>query len=402
MIELRKFLTPTPYWLGRLGVFFYKVLVWLFIGAIIGSFVAQIQGFMPIWFIFVHIFGSIALGWLFTLVFFLYIDRKQSLVLEHDRGHGSSNAAPARIDTIRFGGMRMMETRDLMIIETTVFSQFEAPYQTTVHQFMSADEVDQLRESDIISFYEDKHDRGYGIITPNLPDGIIRADFKIFKANKVYPERRKMGLLLLIGRNTNMFTQSISFMLIMAIFSVGFLLPYIVSGNVDWLRLKIKHFPQKLIFQDKGNFNSEEFKKAYDKAIEYIGDQRIESLLFYKDFTHVTIELADKPGHLQSITIRGNSVERNFISWTIDDQDRLFTLEPVRYNVLKKALDDAAIDHKVKDIMYIGFRKGRRWGTRDRRIPTDYTQNYMDIHIVFEGGNESLHYNGETGKRLPK
>lgn len=392
---------PVPYWLERFGIFFYKALTWLFLGAVIGSFVAEMQGFMPIWFIVVHILGAIGLGWIFGLLFFWYIDRKRSLILPPDQGYGSNTAAPARIDSIQFGGIRMLETRELMIIKVTVFSRSKERYQTSVRQFMTAEDIGQLHEGAIITFYEDPYDHGYGMVSHTLPAGEIGADVKTFKANKVYPERRKIGLWLLVGRNPNVFTRSVSFMLIFALFGIGFLSPYIVTGNVDWLRLRMKYLPQKLIFQNKGNFNPEAFKKAYDKAVSYIGDRRIESLLFYKGFTAVRIEQADKSGYLQSATIRGNSAETHFIPSTTDDQDRLFTLESIRYDLLEKALDDAAKDHHIKDVMYIGFRKDRRWGTRDARIPPDYTQLYLDIHIVFEGGEKSLDYNGETGERLP-
>src|SRR5690606_3462123 len=148
----------------------------------------------------------------------------------------------------------------------------------------------------------------------------------------------------------------------------------------------ITYFPQKLIFRYKGNFNPEAFKKTYDKAIEYIGDRRIESLLFYKDFTDIRAENADKPGYVGHTIIRGNSVEEGIMSLMTADQDRLFTVESVRYDLFKKALDDAATDHHIEDIMYIGIRKGIRWGTRDGRIPPDYTQDHVDIHIVFKGG----------------
>src|SRR5690606_23349479 len=114
---------------------------------------------------------------------------------------------------------------------------------------------------------------------------------------------------LLVGRNPNVFTRSVSMALIFAIFAVGFLSPYRVTGNMDWLRLRMTYFPQKLIFQYKGNFNPEAFSKAYDKAIEYIGDRRVESLLFYKDFTAVRAEDPDKPGFIAHTTITANSVE---------------------------------------------------------------------------------------------
>lgn len=403
MTELTK-KTQQPgvaYWLERLGVLSYKGLVWLFLGAVVGAFVAQMQGFMPMWFIVLHILGSIGVGWILGLLFFRYTDRKRSLTLAQAQGYGSSRTALARIDSVQFGGVRMLEARDLMIIEVTVFSSSGEPYQTTVRQFMTVEDTNQLREGAIITFYEDRYDHGYGMVSPVVPAEEIRADVKTYKANKVYPERRKTGLWLLVGRNPNLFTRSVSFMLIFALFGAGFLSPYIATGNVDWLRLSIKYLPQKLIFQGKGNFNPEAFKKAYGKAIAYIGDQRIESLLFYKSFTAVRVEQADNPGRFRSATIRGNSVGAHFMPSTTDDPERLFTTESVRYDLLKKALDDAAKDHNMEDILYIGVRKGIRWGSRTVPIPPDYTQYYVDIHIVFEGGKTSLDYHGKTGERLP-
>lgn len=378
--------------LERFGIFCYKALVWLFLGVVIGSFVATMQGFMPVWFIVVHVLGSIGLGWLFGMLFFRYTDRKRARALTQ----ASGLAVPARIDSIQFGGVRMMETRELTVIRVTVFRRSSAPYQTTVRQFMTAEDLDQLQEGSLVTFFEDPHDHGYGMVSPTLPTGEIPADIKTFQADKVYPERRKTGLWLLVGRNPNKVARSVSFILIFVLFGIGFLSPYAITGNVDWLRLRITYFPQKLIFQDKGNFNPEVFKKAYDKAVAYIGDRRIESLLFYKDFTDVRIERTDKPGRLRSATIRGNSVGTHFMPSSTDDQDRLFTLESVRYDILKKALDDAAKDHDIEDIMYIGFRKDIRWS-----MPVPRRQRYVDIHIVFEGGETSLDYNGETGERLP-
>jgi hypothetical protein len=381
--------------LERFGIFCYKVLVWLFLGVVIGLFVAQLQGFMPIWFIAVHVLGAIGLGWLFIVLLFRYIDRKRARALAQDQAHASSYAAPARIDLIQFGGVRMMETRELTIIQVTVFPRSNAPYQTTVRQFMTAEDLDQLQEGALVTFNEDPDDGGYGTVLPVRPTGEIRTDIGTFKAVKIYPERRRTGLWLLVGRNPNCVTRSVSYILIFALFGIGFLSPYVITGNVDWLWLRMKYFPQKLIFQDKGNFNPEAFNKAYDKAIAYIGDRRIESLLFYKDFTAVNVERTDKAGHLRRATIRGNSVEAYFMPSSPEDQDRLFTAELVRYDVLKKALDDAAKDYDIEDIMYIGFRKDLRWSMPVPR------ERYVDVHIVFEGGETSLDYNGETGERLP-
>ena len=389
--------------LERLGVFLYKGLVWLFLGVVTGTFIAQMQGFLPLLFIVVYVLGSIGLGAVFALLFIRYTDRKSSRISEIDQVYEAGSEAPARIDSIHFGGVRLLEARDLMIIRVTVFSRYREPYQTTVRQFMTAADLEQLESGDgLVIFYEDAHDPGYGTVLPKAPAAGIRADYKSFRAEKIYPERHKTGLLLLVGRNPNVLTRSASFVLISALFGFGFLSPYVVTGNLDWLRLRIEHFPQKLIFQGKGNFNPEAFKRAYDKAIEHIGDQRIESLLFYKDFTNVRVERTDKPGYFGNVTIRGNSVGAHFMTSRTDDQDRLFTADSIQYDLFKKALDDAATDHKIQNIMYIGVRKGIRWGTRDGRIPPDYKQDHIDIHIVFEGGNTSLHYNGETGERLPR
>jgi len=387
----------------RFGVFLYKVLVWLFLGVVTGTLVAQMQGFLPLLFIVVYVLGSIGLGAVFVILFIRYTDHKASRISEVNRAYGADSGVPARIDRIHFGGVRLLETRDLMIIRVTVFSRYREPYQTTVRQFMTADDLEELdRRDELVTFYEDAHDPGYGTVSLKEPAAAIRTDYKTFRAEKVYPERLKTGLLLLVGHNPNVLTRSASFVLIFVLFGFGFLSPYVVTGNLDWLRLRIKHFPQKLIFQGKGNFNPEAFKKAYDKAIEYIGDQRIESLLFYKDFTDVRIERTDKPGYFGKVTIRGNFVGAHFMTSMADDQNRLFTADSIRYDLFKKALDDAATDHKIQDIMYIGARKGIRWGTRDGRIPPDYKQDHIDIHIVFRGGNTSLHYNGETGERLPR
>lgn len=390
-----------PYGVERLGIFTYKVLVWYFLGIVIGSFVAQLQGFMPIWFIVVHILSSIALGWVFGLVYLGYIDHKARLSAVGPT-YGANSAVPARLDRIHYAGIRMMEKRDLMVIEVTVFPGSSKPYQTTIRQFMTAEQLDQLDEGAMIAFYEDAHDPGYGTISPELPVGELRTDMKTLKAGTIYPERRKTGLLLLVGRNPSVFTRSVSLVLIFALFGFGFLSPFMVTGNVDWLRLRMTHFPQKLVFRHKGNFNPEAFRKTYDKAIEYIGDRRIESLLFYKDFTAVRAEDPDKPGYIAHATIRGNSVREGGLSLMKGEPGRLFTVDSVRFDLLRKALDDVATDHDVEDIMYMGVRKGIRWGTRDGRIPPDYKQNHIDIHVVFNGGRVSLDYHGETGVRLPK
>src|SRR5690606_33503816 len=174
--------------LERFGIFCYKAVVWLFLGVVIGSFVAEIQGFMPIWFIAVHVLGAIGLGWLFSVLLFRYLDRKRARALAQDRARASSHAAPARVDSIQFGGVRMMETRELTIIQVTVFPTSNAPYQTTVRQFMTAEDLDQLQVGALVTFCEDPDDGGYGTVLPVRPTGAIRKEIGTCKAVKSYSE----------------------------------------------------------------------------------------------------------------------------------------------------------------------------------------------------------------------
>lgn len=88
----------------RFGIFCYKALVWLFFGVIVGSLVAQIQGFLPIWFIHVYILGTIGLGWLFIVLLFHYTDRKHARASANDLVYASGHTASARVDSIQFDG----------------------------------------------------------------------------------------------------------------------------------------------------------------------------------------------------------------------------------------------------------------------------------------------------------
>ena len=403
MITERK-TRPLWYRLDKLAVFTYKIIVWFFLGIIAGSFLAMMQGLLGYWFIPVNILGTIVIGAALCIVFIRYTERRAERTADRAlQGHG--RAVPARIDRADFAGIRMMETHELLSVTCTVFPPEGAPYQTTVRQFFTIDERERLEllaGQTTVTFYEDPYDRGYGTLSAEeasegLPDGVQDTE-----AHQVYPERRGRGLLLLVGRTATAWTRTVSMALIVALVGFGFFSPYIVTGNVGFLRMRVKYFPQRLIFQYKGNYNPDAFKMAFDRAREYIGDRRIESLLFYKDMTHVGIEMADKPGYTQTMNIRGNSVLGPYLSSMEADTARLFTLDDVRYDLLQKALDDVATDHDVSDIGYIGVRKDIRWGTRDGRVKPDYDRYHTDIHVVFWGGDESLNYHGETGERMEK
>ncbi|RQP12712.1 MAG: hypothetical protein EAS52_20305, partial [Parapedobacter sp.] len=237
-------------------------------------------------------------------------------------------------------------------------------------------------------------------LTP--PTGELLTGETTAQATKIYPERGKRSFFPLIGRNSSMLSRLVNMVLIFALFCFGFLSPFMLTGNVDWLGLRVTYFPQKLVFQYKGNFNAEPFKKAYAKAMSYIGNRQVESLLFYKDYTVIMVEDPDKPGYIEHAIIRGNSVEKGILSSMTSDPDRLFTVDSVNLELLQKVLEDVATDHNIEDIFYIGVRSDTRWGTRDGRIPPDYKQNHVDIHVLFHPDSESLHYHGETGVRFPR
>jgi len=399
MTKLRNW--AIPYRLERFGIFIYKVLLWPALGLVIGLFTAEMLGFISAWLLFVFIPGSIGLAWLFVWGFIGYTDRKAQTATS-DLASDGKNAFPARIDSVDHGGVRLMEKRDLLVIKMTVFPKFKPPFQTTIRQFMTAEQIEQLQEQHVVTFFEDSHNPGYGRMSLAQPAGELLIDDPAFQATKIYPERRKSSFLPLIGRKLNLLTRSVNMVLIFALFGFGFISPFMVTGNVDWLRLSVIYFPQKLVFQYKGNFNAEAFRKAYAKAMAYIGDRRVESLLFYKDYTNVRVEAPDKPGYIEHAIIRGNSEEEGILSLTTSESDRLFTVDSVSFELLQKVLDDVSTDHNIEDIFYIGVRRDTRWGTRDGRIPPDYKQNHVDIHVLFRPDSESLHYHGETGVRLPR
>ena len=304
-------------------------------------------------------------------VFVGYTDHKARTATS-DMASDRTNVSAARIDSVDHGGIRLMEEQNLLVIRMTVFSKFKPPFQTTIRQFMTAEQIERLQELPVVTFYEDTHNPGSGTISLTPPTGELLTGETTAQATKIYPERSKYSFLPLIGRNSSMLTRLVNMVLIFALFGFGFLSPFMVTGNVDWLRLRVTYFPQKLVFQYKGNFNTEAFGKAYTKAMAYIGDRRVESLLFYKDYTNISVENLDKPGYIEHAIIRGNSVEKGILSLTTSEPDRLFTVDSVSFELLRKVLDDVSTDHNIEDIFYIGVRRDTRWGTWDGCIPPDY------------------------------
>src|SRR5690606_40777689 len=126
------------------------------------------------------------------------------------------------------------------------------------------------------------------------------------------------------------------------LFRSGFISPYMATGNTDWFVLRMKYFPQKLTFDNKGNFNEELLRKSFDKAVEYIDGRKVVSLLFYKDFTEAQIRQAVDSERMLRAVIRGNSVSaRRMLGANFDEEDQ-FDVDEIRYEVMEKALDDLA------------------------------------------------------------
>src|SRR5690606_42121915 len=102
VVDVRPSLTTNSYRVQRLytleqfGIFCYKVLAWLFLGAIVGSLIAQIEGFMPTWFIAVHILGAFGVAWLFVMLFLRYAGRKHARALRPGLVAPAHESAPAR------------------------------------------------------------------------------------------------------------------------------------------------------------------------------------------------------------------------------------------------------------------------------------------------------------------
>src|SRR5690606_35748819 len=135
--------------------------------------------------------------------------------------------------------------------------------------------------------------------------------------------------------------------------------------------------------------------------IAYIGNRRVESLLFYKDFTAVTVEKEHRKNVFDNATIRGASISAHTNPSSIHYETDLFAVNDFSLPILKKALADVARKHNLKDLIYVGLRRDYRWETWRGNGSPDRTK-YADIKFAFKGGNSSLRYNGKTGVRVTR
>src|SRR5690606_40346100 len=91
--------------------------------------------------------------------------RRSSDLATSDMASDRTNVSAARIDSVDHGGIRLMEERNLLVIRMTVFSKFKPPFQTTIRQFMTAEQIERLQELPVVTFYEDTHNPGSGTIS---------------------------------------------------------------------------------------------------------------------------------------------------------------------------------------------------------------------------------------------
>ena len=418
-----KALRAAPASLVKLGITLYTIIIFLSLGLIIGLFVAEIHSFVSIWFIVIHILGAIAIGWVLVSIFIHYQTAKVTLAQEQRKEKGAT--ATAHIDQIKFGGVRLMETHQLMLFQLTVYPKIGTPYLTSIRQYLTQEQLAIIENAAYVQFYEDPLKKTKGVIiidskADTVQPPTVHSTQVAFNTYTQLADNRHIEpdnvLISIMGKSKNIAFKAVHLLAILALFMIGFLAPFKLTGNMDWLRIRLKYYPQKFTFQYKGNFNEDAFKMAYDKAIAYIGDQKIESLLFYKDFTHITYEPANHPGYCQMVDITGNTASKIFSPMSIHEPERLFTASSLSYERFKKAMAAADKTGKIKDIMYIGARSDGRHSVtpspnrlRQRGLTRAEVQQEVQqqikafeavasqeppvyLHVVFEGGDKSFRY----------
>ena len=206
------------------------------------------------------------------------------------------------------------------------------------------------------------------------------------------------ALLKMIFRRGNAIITALSSLLCITVFIGGFTVPYAVTGNLDGLESKIRHIPETASGKNIGNFEEEEFEKAYNRAAAFIGSRRVEWILFYQNFTRISAEMPDKKYALRGTSITGNRISTYGSSYSPSSSNSLFTVNEASLAIVKKAIADVAKDHDLKSVLYIGLQKGVRWRWKDENGHRDHAR-YLDITFVLKGA-KSLKYDGRKGVRI--
>ncbi|SDZ91015.1 hypothetical protein SAMN05192529_10421 [Arachidicoccus rhizosphaerae] len=188
-------------------------------------------------------------------------------------------------------------------------------------------------------------------------------------------------------------------LLAIGLFWFGFLLPYLWTGNVDGLTTKIRQIPAKITWRYIGNFEAQEFHKAFKRAVAAVGDQPTVFLFFYRDYSYFSAEDKNKKGRYPSIYMHGNSRFSYGFDQSPDNEKVLFKAGEVSEAALDKVLQHLKKHYNLRQVLYIGIDKNRRWGLKG---PDGLVHNevMLDIRVVFNGGHRSLKYDGRTGDFL--
>lgn len=345
--------------------FVFKALTWIGIGAFIGMITAGSGGMIPNSWIPFTIIGFIALTFLWAIVFTSGLSSKIKKMTTNGENIGGGNArrVPARVEKLEEVGLVVNNFNHQFKFTLTVFPDTGEPYQTTIRQFITMGELPNFYTGRFVSFIEDGENPGYGMIeiSPNeawrdkVYDPVEK--FKNVKAQKVYPDK---GSSIFPNEAGKVSGSRLAFgiVLSLAFLGIGFSLPFALSGNFDQLISDVRDLPKTLTGQNIGNFDGENLDKAYQKAIEYIGNRKAEKILIYDKFISLSVEAEGKQNAYDDVTLRGNSAEvRPNSSSSLVNPEQLFTTNEASLPILKKVLAESLKKYDVKNLTYVGFRK---------------------------------------------
>ncbi|MFT4198149.1 MAG: hypothetical protein QM601_09610 [Pseudoxanthomonas sp.] len=190
-------------------------------------------------------------------------------------------------------------------------------------------------------------------------------------------------------------------------FALGFLLPFTLSsGGIETVTSFVQDLPRTLTGRNHGNFGKDKLRKAYERAVAYAGDRRIDDLLVYEGYVRMTVENPSQPNAYDNVTLRGAVAESepDRASSAISPEET-FCAADTNFGMLERALDDALKHGGLKQMLYIGLRT--RPGIPGVSINeqaglTSSENRSVVITVGFDGdyGSTSRTYDGASGRFL--
>lgn len=345
--------------------FLFKALTWLGIGVFIGMITAGSGGMIPDSWIPFTIFGFIAFTFFWAIVFTRGLTSKIKKMTANGENIGGGNAQRvlARIEKLEEAGLVVNNFNHQFKFTLTVFPDMGEPYQTTIRQFITMGDLPNFYTGRFVAFIEDRDNPGYGVmeINPNEAwrDKVYDPSekFKNVKAQKVYPNKGSSIFPTELGKVSGV-RLAFGIVLSLAFLGLGFALPFVLSGNFDQLISDVRDLPKTLTGQNAGNFDDENLDKAYQKAIDYIGNRKVEKIMIYDKFTVLSVEAEGQKKAYDDVTLRGNSAEVHpNSSSSLVNPEELFTSDETSLPILKKVLAESLKKYDVKNLTYVGFRK---------------------------------------------